>query len=119
MPILSASRTYALRDKRPTTLNATIYPPSLDEVASDQSITVGLQIKIKMFLIISDRFIHVWNEPQDNETDVLWIPQIYKQMLEAVPKTLACANGQRIEIHTTNVWLYLKIWELMSDREYR
>ncbi|KNG52794.1 transcription factor Pf2 [Stemphylium lycopersici] len=109
-----AERTYALHDKRPTSLYATIYPPSLDEVASDRSFIVGLQIMIKMFQIIGDRFIRVWNEPQDNDTDVLWIPQIYKQMLKAVPKILACANGQRIEIHTTNVWLYLKIWQLSN-----
>ncbi|KNG52844.1 transcription factor Pf2 [Stemphylium lycopersici] len=108
-----AERTYALRNKRPTSLSATIYPPSFHDVASDRYIVVGLEFMINMFKIIGDEIINAWHKSQGDCTNVSWIDG---QLKIDVSKTMSCTYGQSFQIHITKLWLHLKFWE-MRQRE--
>jgi hypothetical protein len=98
---LIADRTYALHKHRPISLHSNIDPPSLDEVPSDRSIALGLEVTINMFKIIDDTFVNLWNRANDSRTSAAWIIQVQTQLSEVVPEFLECTKVQEVQIRMT------------------
>ncbi len=97
---------------RPVSLHSTIRPPLLEEVSSDRSIALGLEVTINMFKIIDHTFVNLWNRADNSRTSAAWITQVQTQLSEAVPEFLECTKVQEVQIRMTQQWLRSQIWQL-------
>ncbi|KAI1685826.1 c6 zinc finger domain containing protein [Pyrenophora tritici-repentis] len=107
-----AERTCALHTRRSITLHPLMHLTSLDEVPSDQLITIYLELIINMFKIIDDGCIKLSKGVHETNESTAWILQVQTRLSEAVPADLECTEAQEVQIRTTQQWLMLSIWEL-------
>ncbi|KAH8621231.1 hypothetical protein IG631_24081 [Alternaria alternata] len=111
-----AERTYAVHKHRTISLHPTIRPPSMDEVSSDQTISIELEVMINMFKIIDNRFVNLWNRVPNTHASAAWITQVQVQLLEAVPAYFECTEAQEVQIRITQQWLRSQAWQLSNDQ---
>jgi hypothetical protein len=88
----------------------------MDEVSSDQTISIELEVMINMFKIIDNRFINLWNRVPNTHASAAWITQVQVQLLEAVPAYFECTEVQEVQIRITQQWLRSQAWQLSNDQ---
>ncbi|KAI5361088.1 hypothetical protein J4E82_011737, partial [Alternaria postmessia] len=88
----------------------------MDEVSSDQTISIKLEVMINMFKIIDNRFVNLWNRVPNTHASAAWITQVQVQLLEAVPAYFECTEAQEVQIRITQQWLRSQAWQLSNDQ---
>jgi hypothetical protein len=111
------NRTYALRKHRLILLPPTIQLPSLDEVPSDRLIAIGFIKLIKLFMIVDDTFMNLWNRVC-TYVDPDWFAQVQTQLWEATPANLECTGAQAAKISITRQWLRIVTWQLCVSQGF-
>lgn len=109
--ILVTERAYAMERHHPLTLHPTIELPRADYDPNDTDIITGFLHLIKLFRLIDDQFIGLWNK-SETECSPSWLAELQLQLVEAVPQEMHTTEFQEADIRVTQQWLRTMVWQL-------
>ncbi|KAL8717523.1 MAG: hypothetical protein Q9225_005241 [Loekoesia sp. 1 TL-2023] len=102
-------RAYALQKHRPLTLHATIkLPPAAEDPSKP---ITGFLYLVNLYRPFDDTFIGLWNKSR-TDCSTLWLAHLQRQLTQALPAVLDCAETQAADLRTSQHWLRTIVWQL-------
>lgn len=104
-------RAYALQQRRPLTLHATIAMPTMEEDPSETVELSGFIHLVNLFRPFDDTFVGLWNKSRQGATPDFFL-QLQKQLSDALPTYLQSVESQAVDLRCSQQWLRTMVWQL-------
>lgn len=104
-------RAYALQQRRPLSLHATINLPTVDEDPSETVELNGFIHLVNLFKPFDDTFVGLWNKSRNGATPEFF-SQLQKQLSDALPIYLRSVESQAVDLRCSQQWLKTMVWQL-------
>ena len=104
-------RAYALQQRRPLSLHATINLPTVDEDPSETVELNGFIHLVNLFRPFDDTFVGLWNKSRNGATPEFF-SQLQAQLSDALPTYLQSVESQAVDLRCSQQWLKTMVWQL-------
>ncbi|KAF2199769.1 hypothetical protein GQ43DRAFT_473313 [Delitschia confertaspora ATCC 74209] len=122
--LMLAERMQALHKHRPISLFATVdSPPLSNQDASDQLVATGFEMLTQLYGIFDDRLYSLWNNGptsiigMENSKWLTIVTDVQSQLVEAVPAYPQTTEEQAADLHVTQHWLRIMVWQISVRRQ--
>lgn len=109
--LLVTERAYALQQRRPLTLHATINLPAMDEDPSETVELSGFLHLVNLFRPFDDTFVGLWNKARTGATPAFFA-HLQQQLSDALPAYLQSMETQAVDLRCSQQWLKTMVWQL-------
>ena len=104
-------RAYAIQQRRPLSLHATINLPTLEEDPSETVELNGFLHLVNLYRPFDDTFVGFWNKNRAGcTTDFL--SRIQQDLSDALPLYLQSTESQAVDLRCSQQWLRMMVWQL-------
>jgi hypothetical protein len=104
-------RAYAIQQRRPLSLHATINLPTLEEDPSETVQLNGFLHLVKLYLPFDDTFVGFWNKHRAGCTTE-FLQQLQQELSDALPQYLQSTESQAVDLRCSQQWLRTMVWQL-------
>lgn len=104
-------RAYAIQQRRPLSLHATIGLPTLEEEPCETVQLSGFLHLVKLYLPFDDTFVGFWNKHRAGCTTE-FLSQLQQALSDALPQYLQSTESQAVDLRCSQQWLRMMVWQL-------
>ena len=104
-------RAYAIQQRRPLSLYATINLPTLEEDPSETVELNGFIHLVNLYRPFDDTFVGFWNKHRTGCTTE-FLSQLQQELSDALPLYLQSTESQAVDLRCSQQWLRTMVWQL-------
>jgi hypothetical protein len=104
-------RAYAIQQRRPLSLHATINLPTLEEDPSETVELSGFVHLVNLYRPFDDTFVGFWNKHRIGCTTE-FLSQLQQELSDALPLYLQSTESQAVDLRCSQQWLRTMVWQL-------
>ncbi len=104
-------RAYAIQQRRPLSLHASINLPTLEEDPSETVELNGFLHLVNLYRPFDDTFVGFWNKHRAGCTTE-FLTRIQQDLSDALPVYLQSTESQAVDLRCSQQWLRMMVWQL-------
>jgi len=110
-------RAYALQQRRPLSLYATINLPTLGDDPAETVELNGFVHLVNLFRPFDDTYVGLWNKARNGCTTE-WLASLQQQLSDALPVYLQSTESQAVDLRCSQQWLKTMVWQLSISQGF-
>lgn len=104
-------RAYAIQQRRPLSLHASINLPTLEEDPSETVELSGFLHLVNLYRPFDDTFVGFWNKNRTGCTPE-FLTRLQQELSDALPLYLQSTESQAVDLRCSQQWLRTMVWQL-------